>query len=348
MSFCSDAVARTSLFPSFATNPCLSVSIKSSAFKHVQVGEASRSIAACSRVAFLALEELTSELFDARAICLRCGFGGLTAHHSQSSLGSVATMKDSSASSVSGKRCLISVVHVLADTMVESRWERGFERLSRQGIRQLPTQLRVFVRSPRCRTMCDCPCEDFTYPCTTSQAIFANGANTLVAFPAGRTSAGSNCSGACVLNRRRCGFFVLYGRRVRDFAFVAAVRLCSLAKAMLTLELVTVPLRLGDCNAKRLEGTLGAWRTSEFDSSGTASAFSISRLNEIQDRSWTRSCVGGLDGTTLCMGCEQFPRGGNRENALPFYPGKGLHWMEKLCQLERCAWCETILRMEPS
>ena len=38
---------------------------------------------------------------------------------------------------------------------------------------------------------------------------------------------------------------------------------------------------------------------------GTASAISRSRFNEMQDRSWTRSCVGGLDGTTLCVGCKQ-------------------------------------------
>ena len=61
-----------------------------------------------------------------------------------------------------------------------------------------------------------------------------------------------------------------------------------------------------DCNAERLERELGAWRTSEFvDNSGTASGISRSRLNEIQDRSWTGSRVDGLDGTTLCMGCEQ-------------------------------------------
>ena len=52
-----------------------------------------------------------------------------------------------------------------------------------------------------------------------------------------------------------------------------------------------------DCNAKRRG--LGAWRTSKFDNAGTASGISRSRLNGIQDRSWTGSCIDGLDGTTL-------------------------------------------------
>ena len=42
-----------------------------------------------------------------------------------------------------------------------------------------------------------------------------------------------------------------------------------------------------DCNAKRLERELGAWRTSKCDDSGTASGISRSRLSEIQDRTWT-------------------------------------------------------------
>ena len=72
---------------------------------------------------------------------------------------------------------------------------------------------------------------------------------------------------------------------------------------------------------------MGAWRTGEFDNSGTASGISRSRLNETQDRSCTGPRVDGLDGSTRCMGCEQFPSEGNRENALPFYPGQGLlHW----------------------
>ena len=46
-----------------------------------------------------------------------------------------------------------------------------------------------------------------------------------------------------------------------------------------------------DCNAKRLEGELGVWRTSEFDNSRTAWGISRSRLSEIQDSSWIGSCV---------------------------------------------------------
>ena len=71
-----------------------------------------------------------------------------------------------------------------------------------------------------------------------------------------------------------------------------------------------------DCNAKRIETELRSWRTKKFDYSGTGSGISRSRLNEIQDRSWTGSCVDGLDGTTLCMCCKQFPSEGSRENAL--------------------------------
>ena len=37
-------------------------------------------------------------------------------------------------------------------------------------------------------------------------------------------------------------------------------------------------------------------------------------------------CVDGLDGSTLCMGCKSFPSERNRENALSFYSGQGLHW----------------------
>ena len=55
------------------------------------------------------------------------------------------------------------------------------------------------------------------------------------------------------------------------------------------------------------------------------------RLNEIQDRSWTRSCVDGLDGTTLCMGCKQLSsertwEKRTWENALSFYPEQGPRW----------------------
>ena len=71
-----------------------------------------------------------------------------------------------------------------------------------------------------------------------------------------------------------------------------------------------------DCNAKRLEREFGAWRTSEFDDSGAASGISRSRLNEVQDRSWTCTCADGLGGSAQCMGCEQFPSEGFRENAM--------------------------------
>ena len=91
---------------------------------------------------------------------------------------------------------------------------------------------------------------------------------------------------------------------------------------------------------KRLERDLWAWRTSEFVNSGTASGISRSRLNEKQDRSWTGSRVDGLDGTTLCMGCKQFPSEGNRENALSFSPGQRLHWIS-------CAIWRSVLGAKP-
>ena len=59
---------------------------------------------------------------------------------------------------------------------------------------------------------------------------------------------------------------------------------------------------------------------------GQHGAIGECRLNDMQDRSWTGSRVDGLDGSTLCMGCEQFPSEGKRENALSFYPEQGLHW----------------------
>ena len=102
-----------------------------------------------------------------------------------------------------------------------------------------------------------------------------------------------------------------------------------------------------DCNAKRLERELGAWKTSEFDNSGTASGISRSRHNETQDRSWTGSCVNGLDGTTLCMGCKHFPSEGNRGERLIVLSGARIT-LEKLYHLEKCAWGETILKKEPS
>ena len=77
-----------------------------------------------------------------------------------------------------------------------------------------------------------------------------------------------------------------------------------------------------DCNAKRLERELVAWRKSEFDNSGTVSGISRSRLNETQDRSWTGPCVDGLDGATQCMDCKQLSSEGNQDNASSFYPGK--------------------------
>ena len=98
---------------------------------------------------------------------------------------------------------------------------------------------------------------------------------------------------------------------------------------------------------KGSKGSLGRGeRANLIIQSGTASGISKSRLNEIQDRCWNGSCVDGLDGPTLCMGCKQLSSEGNQENALSFYPGQGLHWRR------RAIWrgvlgSETILRMEP-
>ena len=54
-----------------------------------------------------------------------------------------------------------------------------------------------------------------------------------------------------------------------------------------TLDVASTLIKRCQSNAKNLERELGAWRTSEFDNSGTASGISRSRLNKIQDRSWT-------------------------------------------------------------
>ena len=48
-----------------------------------------------------------------------------------------------------------------------------------------------------------------------------------------------------------------------------------------------------DCHAKRLERELGAWRTSEFDNSGTASGI----REAVSMKCKTGSRVDGLDGT---------------------------------------------------
>ena len=50
---------------------------------------------------------------------------------------------------------------------------------------------------------------------------------------------------------------------------------------------------------KGSKGSMGRGETSEFDNSRTASGISRSGHNEIQDRSWTGSCVDGLDVSTL-------------------------------------------------
>ena len=70
---------------------------------------------------------------------------------------------------------------------------------------------------------------------------------------------------------------------------------------------------------------------------GQLRAFRRRRLNEIQDRSWTGSCADVLDGTTLCMGCQQFPCEGYWENALSFHSGARTT-LEKWCHLEKCVW----------
>ena len=67
-----------------------------------------------------------------------------------------------------------------------------------------------------------------------------------------------------------------------------------------TLDVANASIKRCQSTALIVTATPKGWRTSEFDDSG------IIRLNEIQDRSWTGSCVDGLDGTTLCMGCKQF------------------------------------------
>ena len=57
---------------------------------------------------------------------------------------------------------------------------------------------------------------------------------------------------------------------------------------------------------KGSKGSFGAKRTSKFDDSGRAASISGCRLSEIQDRTWTRTCAHGLDGSAQCMGCINF------------------------------------------
>ena len=96
-----------------------------------------------------------------------------------------------------------------------------------------------------------------------------------------------------------------------------------------------------------LERELGAWRTSKFDDSGTAESIPGSHFSEIQDRNWTLTCADGLDGSAGCMGCEQFlsKKDMGERHIVVFVARTPL---EKLCRLEKCARCETILRMEPN
>ena len=101
-----------------------------------------------------------------------------------------------------------------------------------------------------------------------------------------------------------------------------------------------------DCHSKRFERELEAWRTSEFDDSGTASGISRGRLNEIQDRSWTGSRVDGLEGSAQCMGCKHFSSERTWEIRHIVLSGARTA-LEKLCHLETCAWDETVQRMEP-
>ena len=78
-----------------------------------------------------------------------------------------------------------------------------------------------------------------------------------------------------------------------------------------------------DCNAKRLGRDLGAWRTRI---QGHLRAFREVVSMKYKTEVGPDHVLIGLDGTTLCMGCKQFPSEGNREDALSFYPGQGLHW----------------------
>ena len=93
-----------------------------------------------------------------------------------------------------------------------------------------------------------------------------------------------------------------------------------------------------DCNARRLERELGALeKRAKLIIQGQLRAFRESHLNEIQDRSWTRSCVDGMDGTTMCTGWKRFPGEGNQRERL-IVLSEARITPEKLCHLEKCAW----------
>ena len=122
------------------------------------------------------------------------------------------------------------------------------------------------------------------------------------------------------------------------WGYVRAELKCDQEPSILDVANVLIKLcqsTVSDCDW--FEREFGAWITSEFDHSGTASGISRSRLKEIQDRSWIGSRVDGLDGTTLCMGCKQCSSEGNRENALSFVSGVRTT-LEKLWQLVTCVW----------
>ena len=99
-------------------------------------------------------------------------------------------------------------------------------------------------------------------------------------------------------------------------------------------------------NLELFEMELGVWRTRLRYNTGTASGMSRSRHNEIQSRIWTGSLVDCVDGTTSWLGHKPCPILGNRKNALLSYREQGLHW-RSCAHVEKCAWGEMILSMEP-
>ena len=72
--------------------------------------------------------------------------------------------------------------------------------------------------------------------------------------------------------------------------------------------------------------SLGCGGRANLTIQGQLRAFREAVSMKYKTEHWTRSRVDGLDGTTLCMDCQQFPSEGNRGNALSFYQWQGVHW----------------------
>ena len=103
------------------------------------------------------------------------------------------------------------------------------------------------------------------------------------------------------------------------------------------------------CNSKKARKgvSLGSGERADLTNSGTASSISWSRLNEIQDRSWTGSRVDGpgwFGSVHWLWTISKWRVPGERLIVL----SEARTTLEKWCHLEKFVWTETIQRMEPN